>query len=147
MSEAQKARNTDALRVFLSYAAADKPYADRVRSVLSRRANLRIFTTESLSAGEDWASRLKDELSRCQLFVVVLSPSSVESNWILHELGAAWGLNKPIIPIVTDPEVISKVPLTLRGIKFVGVKELEKPEVVSQLLERYQDLVPSHKGR
>jgi len=147
MSEAQKARNRDALRVFLSYAAADKPYADKVRSVFSRRASLRIFTTESLSAGEDWASRLKDELSQCQLFVVVLSPSSVDSNWILHELGAAWGLNKPIIPVVTDPEVISKIPLALRGIKFVQIKELEKPEVITQLLERYQDLMPSHRGR
>jgi hypothetical protein len=147
MSGAQKGENKRALRVFLSYAAPDKPYADKVRGLLSRKANLRIFSTESLSAGEDWASRLKDELSRCELFVVVLSPTSVESNWILHELGAAWGLNKPIMPVVTDPEVSSKIPLALQGIRLMQIKDLEKPGVISQLLGEYQDVMPSHKER
>jgi len=144
MSTIQKERGKQALRIFLSYAAADRTYAHKLRSFLSQRPNLRIFTTETLSAGEDWESKLKDELSQCNIFVVLLSSNSVDSKWVLHELGAAWALNKPIIPIVTHPEIFSKIPLTLRGIKFVEIKDLEKPEVISQILEHYEDVATLH---
>ena len=79
---AQKAQ----VRIFLSYATADKEYAHRLRSLLSKRPNLRVFTTETLSAGEDWESKLKDELSQSDVFIVVLSSNSVDSKWVLHEL-------------------------------------------------------------
>jgi nucleoside 2-deoxyribosyltransferase len=144
MNTTQKERGKQVLRIFLSYTAVDRMYANKLRSLLSQRPNLRIFTTETLSAGEDWESKLKDELSQCDIFIVLLSSNSVDSEWVLHELGAAWALNKPIIPIVTHPEVFSKIPLTLRGIKFAEIKDLEKPEVISQILEHYEEVATSH---
>lgn len=144
MNKIQKERSKQALRIFLSYTTADTIYAHKLRSLLSQRPNLRIFTTETLSAGEDWESKLKDELSQCDIFVVLLSSNSVNSNWVLHELGAAWALNKPIIPIVIYPEVFSKIPLPLHGIKFIEIKELEKPEIISQVLEHYEEMATSH---
>ena len=132
---AQKAQ----VRIFLSYATADKEYAHRLRSLLSKRPNLRVFTTETLSAGEDWESKLKDELSQSDVFIVVLSSNSVDSKWVLHELGAAWALDKPIISVVTHPEVFSKIPVDLREVQSVEVEYLEShPEVIKQILERYE---------
>lgn len=144
MSAIQKEKSKKALRVFLSYSEADKTYARKLRSSLSQRLNLQIFTAETLSAGEDWVSQLKDELSQCDIFVVLLSPDSVDSKWLLHELGAAWALNKPIIPIVTQPEIFSKIPLALRGTKFVEMKDIEKPEVMGEILEHYEEMVASN---
>ena len=132
---AQKAQ----VRIFLSYATADKEYAHRLRSLLSKRPNLRVFTTETLSAGEDWESKLKDELSQSDVFIVVLSSNSVDSKWVLLELGAAWALDKPIISVVTHPEVFSKIPVDLREVQSVEVEYLEShPEVIKQILERYE---------
>ena len=126
------------LRIFLSYATADREYARRLRSLLSRRPNLRIFTTETLSAGEDWESRLKDELSQSDIFVVLLSLNSVDSKWVLHELGAAWALDKPIISVVTHPGVVSKIPMDLREVQSVEVEYLEShPEIMRQIFKRY----------
>ena len=39
---------------------------------------------------------------KCDIFLVLLSPDSVNSEWILPEIGAAWALNKLIVPIVTQ---------------------------------------------
>lgn len=140
----QKEKRKQALRIFLSYATADRVYAHKLQSLLSQRPNVRIFTTETLSAGEDWQSRLKDELSQCDVFLVLLSPNSVDSKWVLHELGAAWAIDKPIVPIVTHPEVFSKIPVMLSQTQFVEIKDLEKPEVINQILERYEEAASSH---
>ncbi|MEW5767961.1 MAG: toll/interleukin-1 receptor domain-containing protein [bacterium] len=144
MNTIQKERGKQVLRIFLSYTTADRTYAHKLYSLLSQRPNLRIFTTEMFSAGEDWESKLKDRLSQCDIFMVLLSSNSVDSKWVLHELGAAWALDKPIIPIVTYPELISKIPLTLGGIRFVEIKDLEKPEVISKILEHYEEVATSH---
>jgi len=125
-------------RIFLSYAGADRTYARKLRSLLSQRPNLRIFTTETLSAGEDWESELRDELAQSDLFMVLLSSNSVDSKWVLHELGAAWALNKPIIPIVINPEAFSKIPVTLGELQSVEIEDLENPEVIDQILEVHE---------
>src|SRR5437660_2798829 len=97
------------VRVFLSYAAADRTYARHLQEILSPFANFRVFTTDALSAGEDWTPKLREEIARSDVFVVLLSPASVRSDWVLQELGAAWGLNKPIVPVLTQPEVMGKL--------------------------------------
>lgn len=142
----QKGKRKPALRIFLSYAAADRVYAHQVRSLLSQRPNVHLFTTETLSAGEDWQSKLKDELSKCDLFLVLLSPNSVESKWVLHELGAAWAIDKPIVPIVTHPEVFTKVPVALSQTQFVEIKDLAKPGIMNRILEHYEETATSHNG-
>lgn len=138
MNTNRKEKGKSASRIFLSYVRADRTYALKLRSLLSQRPNLSIFTTETLSAGEDWESKLKDELSRSDIFIVLLSSNSVDSKWVLHELGAAWALNKPIIPVVINPEVFSKIPVTLRETQLVEIKDLETPEVIDQILEGYE---------
>ena len=134
------------LRVFFSYAREDRAEAHKIRHLLSQRFNIRIFTTELLSAGEDWQSKLKNELTQCDIFVVLLSPNAVTSSWVLQELGAAWGLQKPILPVVTHPGVFAQIPVALSQTEFVDIKDLENPEVLHQILERYEEQVAtSHK--
>lgn len=144
MSTVQKEKAKRTLHIFLSYTVADRAQAHKLRSLLSQRSNLRIFTTEMLSAGEDWRSKLRDELSQCDIFVVLLSSNSVNSPWVLQELGAAWGLSKLIIPIVTHPEVASKIPAPLNEIQSIEIEDFEKPEVVNQILEHYEEMAASH---
>lgn len=126
------------LRVFLSYTATDAAPARRVHAILSKQPNIEIFSTNSLSAGENWIPKLRKALSEADLFIVLLSPNAFESKWVLYELGAAWGLNKPIIPVVTQLEMSSKVPLVLRDVPLLSIEDLENSEAVNQILERYE---------
>jgi hypothetical protein len=147
MNTTQREKGKQDLRIFLSYATADKEYAHRLRGLLSKRPNLRVFTTETLSAGEDWESKLKDELSQSDVFVVLLSLNSVDSKWVLHELGAAWALDKPIISVVTHPEVFFRIPMDLREAQSVEAEYLEShPEVIKQIFERYEEVAASNNG-
>jgi nucleoside 2-deoxyribosyltransferase len=122
----------------LSYAASDRGYARQLELALSGRANLRVFTTDALSAGEDWESKLRDEIAQTDIFMVLLSPASVGSNWVLHELGAAWALGKPIIPVLTQPEAFIRVPVELQDRVPVSFSSLDSPEALTQLLEPFE---------
>jgi hypothetical protein len=123
------------LRVFVSSAPADQPHARHLKSLLSRRGNLRVFSAQLLSAGEDWSSRARQELLQCDLFIVLLTPAAAQSGWVLQELGAAWGLNKPIAVVVTHPELPVSVPIPLDAYPVVELGSLEDPEAVERLLE------------
>jgi len=87
------------------------------------------------NAGEDWESKLRDELSQCDIFMVILSPDSVGSNRILQELGATWALNKPIIPVVMNLDLLSRIPLKLRETPLIETKDLERPEIMNQIIK------------
>jgi hypothetical protein len=143
----QKGEQNPVLRIFLSHAMGDRAYAHKLLNLLSQRANVRVFTPEKLSAGEDWQSTLKEELSNCDIFLVLLSPNSVGSSWVLHELGAAWAMNKLIIPIITHPEVASRIPLALAQYEFVEMGDLEQPDFINQILARFEETAASHHGR
>ena len=137
MNTALKEGSRRTLRVFLSHAVADREYARKLRSLLSRYPNLHIFTPDMLSAGEDWLSRLKDEVSQCDMFLVLLSPDSVNSEWILSEVGAAWALNKLIVPIVTQTGLSSEIPAILQQSESLEIKYLEDhPEAIDQILAK-----------
>jgi len=137
--QTKKKKVRRALRIFLSYANADSGYASQLHRLLSQRLNLRIFTQKELSAGEDWRSKLKRELVQCDLFVVLLSPNAVQSAWVLQELGGAWMLDKPIISVVTDPYVLDKIPIVLRKDLMIDIDELENPEAIDEIFERFEE--------
>ncbi len=141
MSLTKQGKDKRPIRVFFSYAAADSAHARKLQRILSQHLNLRIFTHEALSAGEDWKSKLKRELAQCDIFVVLLSPNSVDSAWVLQELGAVWMAEKPIFPIVTHPHLLAKIPVELRNAQFVNIKDLDNPEAINQIIESFEEQI------
>jgi hypothetical protein len=136
------------LRIFLSYAKSDEQSANQLRRLLSQvgRINSRVFTTAALSAGGDWPKRLRDEIARSDVFIVLLSPASSDSPWVLQELGAAWALEKPIIPVVTQPESFLKLPVQLSDTQLVSFPALEDPDTLRRLLEPHEERVAGLRG-
>src|SRR5438874_13773869 len=50
-------------------------------------------------AGEDWFERVREELDRARVVVLLLSPNSISRPWINFEAGAGWLARKSIIPV------------------------------------------------
>ncbi len=131
------------INIFLSYALEDKAEMQIVKGRLSQKPNLRIFTTDMISAGEFWKSELRQAISQCDVFVVLLSPKSVSSKWVQVELGAAWGLCKPIIPIVTHRDLIGSIPLEMQDIQYLNLEELDDYSTLESIFERFENAAPS----
>jgi len=139
MKEAKRSRTSRPIRVFLSHASADSALANKVRALLFRRLNAPVVTNEDLSAGQDWQSQLRKELEKADVFVALLTPNSITDSWVLQETGAAWALEKPIIPLVTRLDILDRFPIQLRTYAAWDLKDLDTPdgsERFAEALER-----------
>ncbi len=115
--------------VFLTYAETDSAAADKLSRLLDARADVQVFTPNSLSVGENWQTRLRHALERSDVFILLVSPDSLASPWVLHQLGAAWSLAIPIIPVLADRSIGPKLPppVTVEPDRFVMLDDLRTP--------------------
>ena len=141
MNEVKNSKRPHELRVFLSHSefVDDVAFARKIRNLLVRRLNARVFTAEELSAGEKWEVKLRNELERADVVVALLTPSSVTSSWVLHEIGAAWALQKSIIPVITRRDVLSSMPVPLQGTRALEFKDVDSPERANEFVQGFED--------
>jgi hypothetical protein len=137
MSSKKEDRNKNDIKVFVSYAMEDRGQAAALVDQLA--TNFQVFSASKMSAGENWQSKIKKELSKSDYFLVLLSPISVRSKWVQFELGAAWGLNKFIIPVVTSKDVINQIPLEFTNLRVLLLQDLKSnPRSINDLIESYE---------
>jgi hypothetical protein len=97
---------------FLSYAHADKVFADRIFDLLTHYAGIPIwYDTTSLQTNKSIATELPNCISQCRAAIVVLSQASINSGWVKEEYNYAISqrVRYPsfkIIPIRIDDCVI-----------------------------------------
>jgi hypothetical protein len=76
-------------RVFLSHTSADKPLVRRLAEDL-RQQNVGVWYDEwELKVGDSIVGRIEDGIREAGFLAVVLSPKSIESQWVRRELNAA----------------------------------------------------------
>lgn len=122
-------------RVFLSFHQDDRVMAEQVRKVLSREAQAKVFSTDAVRAGEDFAKRLKRELKAADVFVLIGTPRTQLSSWVMTEIGMAWGSEKPVLVVTDRADRTIRLPVQLQGLQQVSIDELER-EGASGLLAR-----------
>jgi nucleoside 2-deoxyribosyltransferase len=142
MSEARHANHDRQLRVFLSHSSADVAFARKLRNLLFERANAQVFTDEDLSAGEDWITKLRLELDVADVVVALLTPASVDSKWVLHEIGAAWALEKPIVSVITRRDLLNKMPAALnKRANVIELVDVESARNADRFVKAFEDSV------
>lgn len=86
--------------VFLSYANPDRDEARTLHGRLAE-AGLRTFMAEkTLRPGDAFADEIRKALRGSRELWLLVSPSSSKSEWVTTEWGAAWALEKTILPIL-----------------------------------------------
>jgi TIR domain len=123
-----------ALNVFISHAREDQPLVERIVRGLTFGGRVRVQTDRMLPAGDDWRSELRRALEMTQVFIVIGSPASARSDFVLQELGGAWALDKPIVVVTPEGEVEWAPPIEPAAYRRVAVSELEQPAFAENLL-------------
>lgn len=91
-------------KVFISFIHEEVEYAKLVhvfiREVLGEGSESFLASDPfQIPAGEMWLEKIKAELEQAKVMVLMLTRISVERPWVNFEAGAAWILNKKIIPV------------------------------------------------
>ena len=90
---------TQTAKVFISYGHEDKTFVKKLAGELTK-ANIETWWDfDALRGGHDWQKEIQRGIKLCDYFVVVLSPNSVERDWVLKEITFANEYKKKIIPL------------------------------------------------
>ena len=80
--------------------------------------------SKDIKSGDSINESVFRNLEKCTHFVVLLSTSSLKSQWVLMEIGAALGLKKKVCP-VRDKVEPSDLPKVISSLKAVDLNDLE----------------------
>ncbi len=87
---------------------------------------IKVFVSERhIRGAQQWHDAIGDALKRCDWFVVILSPRSVASIWVRHELLYALQdrrLQSRIVPVLYKPCDIGSLSRALSAIQWVDFR-------------------------
>lgn len=93
--------------IFISHATKDYELAVEF-SKLFEKKNIKSFVANiDILPGTDWYEQLRGEIYKSDELLLILSPESMRSDWVMIEVGAAWALNKIITPAVIYADLLS----------------------------------------
>ena len=103
-------------RTFLSYSRINESFALKLAKEL-KAANFPVFFDQlDIPTGARWDTELEKALDECEVFMVILTPSSINSENVKDEIGYAIDHGKRILPVLLEE---SKIPLRLRRFQYV----------------------------
>ncbi len=105
--------------IFVSYSHRDERFVIPLARDLMGRG-IRIWLDQrEIIAGEDWMQQLEEGLKETDALLVVLSPRSVASKYVMQEVAAAQAAKKPVFPIMYKT---CDLPPNLSPIHFVDFR-------------------------
>jgi len=121
--------------IYISYQRTDQTFVMELAQRLKGAGHILAFDVDTLSAGTDWRATLDQGLKASEVFIVVLSESTVKSQYVLAEVGAARAFalesgRMLIVPVIIDN---SAPPLSLQDIHAIIQPDRNLDEIVPKI--------------
>jgi hypothetical protein len=124
-------------KVFISYSKKDEELAHEIYHMLVDKGVSCYQASMDLKAGSVWEDELREELVAASELLIIVTPNSIASKWIMIEAGAAWVLQKKITPCLLNCNA-SKLPTPIAKHHSVSiVTSAEREGLVNQISERH----------
>lgn len=133
--------------IFISYRAADgTAVAKRLETLLEQRG-YRVFRDEKsdeddlplIRYGSSVQKRIKEEIEKHGLLLLVDTPASLDSEWVLAEVRYAVASMRPMLPIVVENPPTSDgrpgAPVALGG-RFSAMREMQRDVRLARSMHR-----------
>lgn len=98
-------------KVFVSYNQKDRDFVFLIADALRAQGHEITVDVDSLSPGQNWRQTLSEGLKTSEVFIVFLSNHSLESQFVLSEIGAARAYSDESDRIVLIPVLIDPIPI------------------------------------
>lgn len=117
--------NSEEKSVFISYSQKDKDHVIPIASYLAR-LGLRVWMdTKELSAGQNLVEEISYAINNSDIYIIIISPSALDSNWVTHELNTALTLEinqgKPkVLPIIVEK---TNIPISIKSRLYIDMSD------------------------
>ncbi|NLN72557.1 MAG: toll/interleukin-1 receptor domain-containing protein [Thermoplasmatales archaeon] len=123
--------------VFIIHSTSDSRYANRIKRALNciNIPDTLIYCSSiektGTTLGESFCEMIRTCLTNASLIICILSDRSVKSEYCLQEMGAAFVLGHPIIPVIVDGFDPSNMPGFLDNTRYQasGISSFESAQL------------------
>jgi hypothetical protein len=122
------------LRVFISHAGSDSLWAQALAASLEKAGADAWLDRQDPQWGEVFEHELERALRESNLVVGLVAPENAENPYLNFELGAAMGMGKRLIGIVSQDFDEARLPLPLR--RQINLIKGSPEQTAQQLLAR-----------
>jgi len=101
------------IEVLVSHSSKNADFISRLNCVLTDHKVKSFVSKANIRGAQQWHDEIGIALKRCDWFVLVLSPQSVRSRWVKHELIYALRASRyreRIIPVLTGSAIRMRYP-------------------------------------
>lgn len=89
-------------KVFISYTSRDGNFAELTRLKLQNCGIDVWLDSLELRGGDEWRRAIDEGIDRCNVVLVILTPTSCASSYVTYEWAYALGKGKKIIPLLLE---------------------------------------------
>jgi adenylate cyclase len=154
--------------IFISYSSKDREKAEQLTELLASAGLSVWIDKQGIGAATSWSEEIVKALDECKVFVIMLSPTSIESKNVVRELALAFEKNKKILPLDLEPVTLpvsmqyhlaglQRTPMTnidsiIRALGKIGLEATKAPEITivketdgrkSLMILPFEDLSPT----
>ena len=86
--------------IFVSYSSEDRPFAVGLTKALQKSGANVWIDQLAIGLGENWDNAIEEALEKSETFMLILSPTSVESQNVQDEVSIAINTDKKFVPIL-----------------------------------------------
>ncbi len=117
------------MRLFISYARIDKPLCAQVAQLLDIHE---VWYDQRLYAGRNWWDEILRRLEWCDVFIYLLSPDSLASEYCRKEYEIVHKLGRFVMPVLLDK--VTDLPESLSELHYVDISNGFTNDAVKDLL-------------
>ena len=134
---------TDSPTIFIAHSHSDRELAEALRSLLEQALDLgpkeiRVTSLQGgkLPIGSDISRKLRQDIIAARVVLVLVTPDSVRSEYVLFELGASWVLDKRAYPLLGHGTTDDDLPGPFKGRESIVLAQAASCQ---RLLNQIQD--------
>ncbi len=122
----RRKRKLGPTEVFISHSSKNANFINRLKDVLAKHGINSFVSKANIRGAQQWHDEIGTALKRCDWFLLVLSPQSVRSSWVKHELiyalqeGRYRGRIIPVLYRNCDKDALSWTLSAIEWIDFRG---------------------------
>ena len=120
------------VKVFISYGHDDKPFVKKLAGDIGKDNIETWWDFDYLKGGDNWQKEIQKGIKLCDFFIVVLSPNSVERDWVLKEITYANEYKKKIIPLMLKD---CERPISVIEKHYINFENQAQKAAIKELLE------------
>ena len=111
---------TDKHDVFICYSHLDGRFVEQLARCL-QQAGVSVWYDEDIGSGRSWRKEIEEAIQGARLVLVVLSASSVISDYVRKEISYAVEADKKLLPVLL--EAVDIVPVALSDLQWIDARD------------------------